>query len=85
MVPPRGRMPVTERRVERPPVVFDEAAPAVLDAEDLRAFVQHRAAHDGAYDRVQAGAVAAPRHEFLRADPFANPFERPFRRNRQLI
>src|SRR6185369_12337604 len=49
--------------VERPPIVFDETAPAVLDAEDFRALVQHRAAHDGAYDCVKAGAVAASRHD----------------------
>ncbi len=49
--------------VERPPVVFDEPAPAVLYAEDFRALLQHRAAHDGAYDRVEAGAVAASRHD----------------------
>src|SRR5205085_5334204 len=49
--------------VERPPVVFDEPAPAVLDAENFRAFVQHRAAHDGAYDCVEAGAVPAARHD----------------------
>lgn len=40
-------------------VAFQEAFPAVVEADDLVAVVHHRAVHDGADDGVQAGAVAA--------------------------
>ena len=42
-------------------VILDEATPAVRHAEDFGPLDVHRAAHDGADDRVQPRRVAAPR------------------------